>query len=248
MTDVVLFDGDTEHGHYQVVDTIYEGRAARVLYSGPRSAAQSGIATDGQPDLLFDYNQRFLELIEGLQPKRVLLLGGGAFTLPKALLVEFRQVYIDVVELDGGLQKIAERYFGLQPSERLRIHNGDAIRFLRTATDKYDVILIDVFMHTTIPEVFLQPETAELAYNRLKRHGVTAMNVISPYFGRNAETIRALVANYSRIFRKVETYPAGRSMFSLWLPQNLVLVAQKGKAQPVQLRYGKLPPIGNVDN
>lgn len=243
MADVVLFDGDTEHGHYQVIDTIYEGRAARVLYSGPRAAAQSGIATDGQPDLLFDYNQRFLELVEGLQPKSVLLLGGGAFTLPKAMLGKFPQLNMDVVELDSGLQKIAERYFGLRPSERLHIHTGDAIRFLESAADTYDVILIDVFMHTTIPGVFLQPETAELVKAHLKPNGVTAMNVISPYFGRNAETIRMLVSSYARIFNKVETYPAGRSLFSLWLPQNLVLIAQKGKAQPVQLRYGKLPPL-----
>lgn len=243
MADTVLFDGHTEHGHYQVIDTIYEGRPARVLYSGPRVAAQSGIATDGQPDLLFDYNQRFLELVESLHAKRLLLLGGGAFTLPKALVAKFPQLSIDVVELDGGLQEIAKRYFGLIPSERLCIHTGDAIRFLASTEDKYDLVLIDVFTHTAIPKEFLLPETAAFVEARLTPNGVAAMNVISPYFGRNAEAIRQLVSNYSRVFKKVETYPAGRSLFSLWLPQNLVLVAQKGKAQPVQLRYGKLPPL-----
>jgi len=69
------------------------------------------------------------------------------------------------------------------------------------------------------------------------------MNVISPYFGRNAEVIRALVASYGAVFKEVQVYPAGRTLFSLWLPQNLVLVAYKSKAQPLQLRYGKLPPI-----
>src|ERR1700752_3186245 len=83
----VRFEGETPYGHYTVVDTTYSNRPARVLYSGREfRTAQSGIALDDQDEMLFDYNQRFLELARGLEPKRALLIGGGAFTLPKRLL------------------------------------------------------------------------------------------------------------------------------------------------------------------
>ena len=121
MADTILFDGDTAFEHYQVIDTIYEGRPARVLYSGRRGTAQSGIATDGKPELLFDYNQRFTELLESIPAKHVLLIGGGAYTLPRAIVQQFPDLQIDVVELDPGLKAIAERFFGLQASDRLRI-------------------------------------------------------------------------------------------------------------------------------
>jgi hypothetical protein len=51
----------TPYGSYKVVDTIYNGRPARMLY-GAKNSPQSGIAFDDSPELLFDYNQRFLEI------------------------------------------------------------------------------------------------------------------------------------------------------------------------------------------
>src|ERR1700760_605289 len=103
----ILWEGDTIYGHYQVVDTLYDGRPARVLYSGDRQAAQSGIAKDASPSLLFDYNQRVFELLTSVLPKRVLLIGGAVCTLPKALLAALPDVQIDVIEPDSGLTKLA---------------------------------------------------------------------------------------------------------------------------------------------
>lgn len=243
MADTIVFDGDTELEHYQVIDTIYEGRPARVLYSGQRHTAQSGIASDGQPDLLFDYNQRFLELLETVPARRLLLVGGGAFTLPMALLVEFPELQVDVVELDAGLQDIAEKYFGLKPSPRLRIVHADGRKYLEQNGEAYDVILVDAFSQATIPNSLTDEGAVQQLHRNLAADGVVAMNIISPYYGPNAGLIRDQFARYQALFRSVGTYPAGRSIFSLWLPQNLVLVAQKGRQHDLNLRYGKLPPL-----
>jgi hypothetical protein len=59
-TEKILFDGNTKFAHYQVIDMHYVGRPARVLFSGQRAAAQSAIPRDGNPAMLFDYNQRFM--------------------------------------------------------------------------------------------------------------------------------------------------------------------------------------------
>lgn len=240
MADNVLFDGDTELEHYQIIDTIYEGRPARVLYSGQRHTAQSGLARDGQSDLLFDYNQRFLELLETVPAQRLLLIGGGAFTLPIALLENFPELQLDVVELDPGLVQLAETYFGLRLSERLHIITGDGRQYLETNRKPYDVILIDAFNNASMPEPLQAAAMAKVVHDNLTTDGVAAVNIISAYYGSGAELIRRQVEHYGAYFKTVEVYPAGRALFSLWLPQNLVLVAQKGKRHEIQLRYGKL--------
>jgi len=242
--ETVLFDGNTSRAHYLVVDTVYEGRLARVLYSGHRAAAQSGVARDGQPDLLFDYNQRFMELVASLLPSRLLLIGGGAYTLPMALLPAFPQLKIDVVEIDPGLQEIAERFFGLQPDPRLNIIHGEGRQYLNGNQQAYDLILIDAFAETAIPKSLATLQAVQQVYRGLSPNGVAAVNIISPYYGQQADIIKNQVAAYSSIFRGVKVYPAGRSLFSLWLPQNLVLVAQKGRAHELQLRYG---PLGSPE-
>lgn len=243
MADTVVFDGDTELEHYQVVDTIYEGRPARVLYSGQRHTAQSGVAKDDNPDLLFDYNQRFLELTESIEAKRLLLIGGGAFTLPMALLASFPELELDIVEIDAGLQALATRYFGLQPDPRLHIIHASGREYLDANVQKYDVILLDAFSASTMPENLMDPGAVRQMYRSLNANGVLAANIISPYYGPNAKIIQSLYENYRVLFETVDVYPAGRSLFSLWLPQNLVLVAQKGAPFELNLRYGRLPAL-----
>jgi hypothetical protein len=119
--EVVLFDGNTKFDHYQVIDMIYIGRKSRVLFSGQRSAAQSGIPRDGKRTMLFDYNQRFLELVGALMPKNILLIGGGAFTLPVEILKFFPNITVDVVERDPELANLAKEFFGLKPNKNLNI-------------------------------------------------------------------------------------------------------------------------------
>ena len=64
----VLFEGDSAYAHYRIADVSYMGRPARLLYGGTHEAAQSGLALDDRPELLFDYNQRLLELYPNSAP------------------------------------------------------------------------------------------------------------------------------------------------------------------------------------
>lgn len=222
----ILLETDTDLEHYQVVERIYEGREARVLFSGPRRAAQSGIGLDDNPDLLFDYNQRLLEIANALYPARILVIGGGAFTLPMALVAALPDVQVDVVELDAGLQPIAEQYFGLQPNDRLHITTGDGYKFIENSRQSYDLIILDVFSELSIPPPFLAPNFAQLLYARLTPTGSVAMNIIASYQGINAGLIKGQAATYQSLFAQVDIFPAAHGLTS-WLPQNLLLVAQK---------------------
>lgn len=223
----MLYEGDTAFGHYQVADTMYMGRPARVLYSGNNDAAQSGVARDGKEALLFDYNQRFLEMIRGIKPANMLLLGGGACTLPTAIIAEFPNMDIDVVELDEGLIDIARKYFDFRPSNHVRLHIGDGRRFLECTELGYDMIVIDVFTHATIPDAFQTCEFAQSVRHSLNKNGVAAMNIIASLQGVRSNVIRRIYEVMQAAFPQVEIFPANRDL-SPWISQNYILVAQQG--------------------
>lgn len=238
--DTVLFAADTAFGQYEVIDTVYGGRPARVLYSGHRQAAQSGVARDGGAELLFDYNERFMELVRRLRPSRLLLLGGGAFTLPHALMHEFPALVIDVIELDPELPAIAQKYFDFVPSERVHVHIGGGAEYLAQTAQVYDMVLLDVFVSAAVPPVFQSADTAHNLARCLRRSGVVAMNIIASYYGERAAVLRRQIAAFSAAFADIQLYPAGHEP-SLWLPQNFILVAQHGPRDLAPfLRYDRL--------
>jgi spermidine synthase len=245
----VIHEFDTDYGHYQVIDMVYDGRPARVLFSGQQRAAQSGLATDDNSDLIFDYNQRMYELATGLAPTRILSIGGGMFTLPMALLEALPDCHIDVVELDTGLQSIARQYFGLRDDARLRIHDDDGLSFLAANTATYDMILIDAYTHDSAEPTLGNAEAIGYMINALAPDGLVAANVIAAYFGRRSQALRRLIRLYEDQFKVVELFPASQSL-SLWLPQNLLLVAQRDASTPVeeQLRHSRLQLAGQPFN
>ncbi|MDB5170034.1 MAG: Spermine synthase [Candidatus Saccharibacteria bacterium] len=236
---------DTDLEHYQVVERVYEGRPARVLFSGPRRAAQSGIGLDDDPDLLFDYNQRLLEVANGVYPQRILVIGGGAFTLPMALTAALPEAIVDVVELDPGLRAIAAEHFGLTESERLDISFGDGREFVEQSNQLYDLIVLDVFSELSIPRQFLTIEFVRKLHARLQPGGTVAMNIIASYQGINAGLIKSQVAAYQSLFDRLDIFPAAYGLTS-WLPQNLLLVAQKN-ADRVLDEYLRFAPIDSIE-
>lgn len=239
----VLWEGDTAYGHYQVVDTPYDGRMARVLYSGDRQAAQSGIAQDDNPDLLFDYNQRLLELASNIVPRRLLIIGGGVFTLPSALLRALPGTEIDVVELDSELTDIATEFFGLTKNDRLTIFNTDGRAYLQGHATRYDMIIVDAFTHTTIPRELKTLQALQAYHAHLNERGVFAMNVISGYYGASAHVLQELYAGAMRTFDVIDVFLASRG-YSLWLPQNFVFTGQKGQHLPLKdyVRHESIQP------
>ncbi|MBC7546893.1 fused MFS/spermidine synthase [Candidatus Saccharibacteria bacterium] len=243
--DQVVHSFDSVYGHYEVVDLIYGDRPARVLFSGNQEAAQSGVAKDNIPELLFDYNERLLELSLELQPNRILLIGGGVYTLPMALLKGLPEACIDVVELDNALLPVARKYFDLQPNSRLEVFHNHGRAYLSSTSRRYDLVIIDAFNHTDIPVELASVEAAQSIRELLKPNGVVALNIISSYYGKNNAITRNLWAAYQDLFEHLRLSPASNDQ-SLWLPLNLILQASDNRASLASLRYAALPAITDV--
>lgn len=242
----VLHTAITELGSYQVVDLVYEGRKARVLFSGNREAAFSGMPLDGEHDLLFDYIQRLFELVAFIRPERLLLIGGGTYTLPSALLIALPDIKIDVVEINRAMDDIARRFFGYQPSSRLEIFHQDGKEFLKNTDRMYDMVIIDAFTHLSIPTELSGNATAKLIHARLSKRGLMAINIISAYLGRASAAIAAHEDVYKPLYKKIFVYPADNEI-SLWSSQNFIMIAEKGKRRGGHgLKYAPVHNTGQI--
>src|SRR5690606_18554471 len=116
----IWLGGRRPHGEDRVVDVGYNRRRARRLCGG-RDSPQSALAFDDSAEMIFNYNQRFMEIAQSLDPKHILVIGGGAFTLPTALLKRFPDARIEAVEIDELLVNLSKRFFGLKDDPRLKV-------------------------------------------------------------------------------------------------------------------------------
>jgi len=222
----ILYQFTNNYGSFSVEELNYEGRKARLLFSIPSRAAQSGIALDNNPRLLFDYNQRIFELAIDLQPKNILLLGGGALTLATALINSLTGSSITVVEQNKRLIDIALQYFNYSPNTRLNIVIDDAKVYVDGIDAKFDLIILDIYDDFKIPEYFTGHEFANKLSNLLQPSSIMVTNCIA---GLSKMSSRPLVKTYSsykqaicyvRVVKAENNYPE-------LLPQNLLILASK---------------------
>ncbi len=203
----VLYSGKSQHGSYKIIDAMYNGRPARVLY-GDKQTPQSGMAMDDDPYLLFSYNQRFIEMVLSVRPKKLLVIGGGAFMLPISAFHRFPDMVIDVVEIDPLLVQLSRDFFELPESERLRVYVGDGAEFIKTTKEKYDMIIIDAFSGFTIPHHLLERDMLLHYKKHMKRNGVIALNFISEYTPTRGEFAHEVIAGFREVFKWCGLYQA----------------------------------------
>lgn len=225
----------TEFGEYELSDVIYHGRKARVLYSGNRAAAQSGVPLDGKDEMLFDYNERFMEVARGLRPASVLLIGGGSYTLPIALLHDNPDLALDVVEPDAQMEDIARQYFDYQPGPHTESFVMGGAAYLAQCKRTYDLIFIDAFVHDKVPDELQTVETAEQLRQVLRPTGLLAMNVIAAAQGRRSGLLEREREALATVFGEIQIFPAEHGI-SEWIPQNFILCAGQGSPADY-LRY-----------
>lgn len=222
-TRKLIHKAESPYGKYKVIDLTYDGRPARVLY-GEKNSPQSGIALDDNSELIFDYNQRLLEMAKSRRPRRVLVIGGGAFMLPTALYHHFPELEIDVVEIDQLLVDLSYEYFRLPNNPRMQVHVEDGLAFASRTHHTYDMIIIDAFSGYTIPHHLLERTAIDMYKKCLKKDGVIALNFISEYKPRRRRLAHEIIASFSEVFNEVSLYPADTD-YPHGEEQNFILTA-----------------------
>lgn len=186
---------DTASAHYQVVQyTTHQGDVVG-LTMGP-TGIQSAVYTSGHHELVFWYTRELARFALETKPKNILILGGGAFTLPQYLAEKLPDSQIDVVEIDPELEQISKKYFYYQSPDNVRLYFDDARTFINQTTTTYDAIIVDAYGDSEIPFGMMTAEFGDALASRLTQNGVVYVNLVAGTEGPCRDVFAAVDATY----------------------------------------------------
>ncbi len=233
----VISDQDSAYSRYQVQRVAYKGRTAHFLRTD-NAGIQSAVFVDDPTEPVFDYIRKLRESVPAYgEAKKVLIIGGGAHTLPTILHADDPLLEIHVVEIDPALDAISRQYFAYQDESSIHLHYQDGRSFLNNTNESYDLIFMDAFNSLTPPFHLTSLEAVARLRANLKDGGAIIVNVVG---SQATSFLSAIQSTYSTQFPFVSVYQTNTDT-PLTSRQNLLLVATadwttKQRLEPV---FGK---------
>jgi spermidine synthase len=225
-------------GRLERLSLALQWQGKELLYSGNspyqnivviHNQQQHTVYTDGRPLFTFpDADIEAAELFVHLPllahpaPQRVLLLGGGAGGLLTEILRYGSIRRVDYLELDPALTETIGRFADAASRQaladpRVKIHYRDVREFVRSSSDRYDVILIGMPLPDNLQEnrCFSVEFLRRLA-TLLSGKGVVAL--LAPgstaYYGPEMKRItESLLATFNAAFAHTLTVPGEQNLF-----------------------------------
>ncbi len=194
----VLYQKDSLYQRITIYDGVYEDRPTRFLLQDRNPSAAAFLDSD---ELVYAYT-KYYSLYQVFTPdmKQALVIGGGAYSIPKAILKSTPKASVDVVEIDPILFEIAKTYFSVPDNERLNNFSMDGRRLLHGSSKKYDMIFSDAYASFySIPEHLTTQEFFKMAKEKLSDQGIFIANVI----GSLSQKPQSFALSEMRTFRSV---------------------------------------------
>ena len=149
------------------------------------------------------------ERIQNFNSILVLGVAGGSVieTLKKEVKFEGK---ITGVEIDEIVIELATKYFGLKKYNNVSIVNDDAFEFVLKTKEKYDLIIIDIFQDTTMPNFLFEDFFINRINFLLNVNGFILFNTMilnKNDTERNFDYRNKFDSNYSiRLYPKIEVH------------------------------------------
>jgi spermidine synthase len=149
------------------------------------------------------------ERIQNFNSILVLGVAGGSVieTLKKEVKFEGK---ITGVEIDEVVIELATKYFGLKKYNNVSIVNDDAFEFVLKTKEKYDLIIIDIFQDTTMPNFLFEDFFINRINFLLNVNGFILFNTMilnKNDTERNFDYRNKFDSNYSiRLYPKIEVH------------------------------------------
>ena len=124
--------------------------------------------------------KRGLELLPfNPDTKKILILGLGAGSVVATIRKQHsKTAHVTGVEIDATILQIAREEFGIVENSLTKLVQEDAIVFMANNADRYDLIVIDLFIIDTIPEAALEAPFLKQLVTALEPGGYVVFNTI----------------------------------------------------------------------
>lgn len=162
----------------------------------------------------FTYDEMIAHVPMAVHPnvKNVLVIGGGDGGVARELSYYEEIEEIDVVEPDELFVEVCKKYFpdnakGLE-DERVKIFYEDGLRFLRTKTNQYDLIISDATDPLGHTAGLFTKEFYGNCYKALREDGIMVYQHGSPFFDEDEASCRAMHRKAYRTFPISRVYQA----------------------------------------
>jgi len=104
---------------------------------------------------------------------RVLLIGLGGGTIARQIRALYKAASIDAVEIDNDIAELATKHFDMGDAN---VIVADGAEFVKKVDSHYDLIILDAFEGSKVPDAFMSKEFFDNTYNALSKEGILAIN------------------------------------------------------------------------
>lgn len=174
----------------------------------------------------FIYHEMISHVPMAVHPhvERILVIGGGDGGVVRELAKYDTVEQIDVVEADPLLVEVCRKYFPQMACSlndpRVHIYHEDGLRFIRSKSDAYDLIIIDSPNPFGAGEGLFTKEFYGNCFNALHEDGIMINQHESPFYKEEAfqcqRMHKRIVESFpiSRIYQAhIPSYPSGHWLF-----------------------------------
>lgn len=196
---------------FNVIDYTENGKQLRALASKNVIYSVTNREND-RNDLVLDYLKLYDLPCLNSTIKNALVLGAGCFTYPKYFISRYKNSFMDAVEINNEIIKIAFNYFFLNElyeefdrnKERLKIYNTDAYNYVENCNKKYDYILLDIFNDNKVDKKFLSEKYISKIMEILNKDSFLGINYILDK--ENIDLFKSLYSTLKSYFKNVHIY------------------------------------------
>lgn len=163
---------------------------------------------------------------EGPREALIIGLGGGAFAHHLARVEP--GLHIDAVEIDPVVVRLARRHFALDDVPHLSVHVGDGAAFVRTAKNRWNLILVDAYGSDDMPAQLTHAAFFLALRQRMAREGAVVLNLAV-----SAQNERKILSRFMPLFSRCVSVRTPKD-------RNLVVI---GTDRAIDLRHARASDV-----
>jgi spermidine synthase len=197
----LLYQGQTLSGLTKVTQD-HDG--IRILRFGKQGTRQSVVKPGDLNYLGLPYaSSAMIGLAFTQYVERILVIGVGGGSIPMFLRQHYSSAHIDAVDIDPQIIVLAKQYFNLVEDDLLHAHAQDGRVFIEQNQIPYDLIFLDAYTASGIPNHLATQEFLLALKKSLKTSGAIIANLWST--PKLNPLYKSMLRTYQEVFTEVYT-------------------------------------------